>query len=405
MRAMEADEQELITALELEAQLNKARKKAGQLSRDIFDLQYRIDLSEGEKTAEQELLRKELAQLLQTTPISIELLDKRTIVTYITEEEISDLVAEHGELLDVPPGAEKILEEAQQRYTMKTKLYRARLKFGDGQQTIVGVVEKTFAYGKEKEQHGTPGEVLIEIIPKTVAPSAQELTILTDDVQVLLDDSILQFPAGDNIVYYVTGDISLSALEDVRTILVPDINVVDNGITGYSIFGMDALSGFADRTGISLSVLIALLVAAYLSYYFGLVSRVKYFFYQGGPKTKLHYVRVLLNDVHDTLAANNYDKALMMYKEIKLTYDQLSTPAKNELFEEITMVCAELDKSFMKRLIVEMDTALKHDQLEQAIEHFARIEATYERLPQEEQRQVHDIVLGLGKRLGLEASA
>lgn len=403
IRSLGAKEQEIIRLLEIDKQVNKARKQSGQLNRDIFDMQYRTELTEEEKQAERQRLRTQLDQFLDETPVDVTVLDQQTKVAYITEEEIETFIEEYGSELNVPSGAAEFLADAQQAYTMKTTLYRARFTYADGDEEVIAAVNKEFTYGKEGAETGGSEVFFLEFIPSTVVSSAEDIIVINDEFQVLLEETVLQFPAGQQITYYIQDNLALSELGDVRTLLVPNIEMNENAITGFSILGESQLRGVAKNVGMSFTTLIAILIAAYLAYYFSLIDKVKYLFYQGGPKTKLHYMRVLLNDVHDNLAANNYDKALLIYKEIKLTYDKLELPAKNELFEEITMVCAELDKSFMKQLVLEMDKALKNDQLENAINYYARIEATYERLPPAEQQQVRDLVAGLAKRLGVTA--
>lgn len=407
IKTLGEDEQNLLALLGIDSQLRSAKRSAGQLGKDIFDIKYRQDLSEEEKSAEQERMRKDLANLVKDTPISLEVLDSKTIVDYISEEELDTLFLEHGEALEKEFGkgiidAKKLILEAQQSYTMKTKVYRARVTYADGREATLSVVSKTLSYGSSDENHGAENERLIEVIPKSVASSAKDITVITKGSHVLIDDPVIAFPTGPSIVYYVEKDLSLSDLTLTRTILMPRIDVKQNGITGYSLFGIIELDSIAKKMGLPLGLLLAIVISAYLAYYFGLIDQAKYLLYEKGPKTQVHYMRVLLNDVHDNLAANNYDKALIIYKEAKLSYEQLSIPAQNEIYAELCSACTQLDNYYLKQLIYNLDAALKQDKLSEAIEWYAKIEGTYERLPENDQNKVAEIVMGLARRLGLK---
>lgn len=407
LKSLSAKEQEFAEILGMTQKIRDAKRSAGLKGRDIFDLRYRKDLTAGEITAEEQKLRQELNRLVEETPISLKLEDSRTFVNYINEEELASFIEDNEEALIEEYGAyitkssfQKKLLAAQQRYTLKTKIATAIIKYGDGTTEEISIVTKQFAYGQNAETTGDKEEYILEIIPKSVARDAKDLNIFGEHV-VIIEDPVISFPAQERITYTVGGLVDMDDLEKVRSLLIPEI-VIEQGITGYGIFGLDTLGGMADNWGLSLMTLVMFIISIFLVWQFGLIDQAKYLLWSAGPKTKLHYMRVLLNDIHDNISANNYDKALLIYKEAKLTYDKLATPAKNDLYDEFISVCAELDTSYLKRLVVEMDKALKEEQLAQAIEYYAKIEGTYERLPDDEKEQVIALVHGMAKRLGME---
>ncbi|MBR9703211.1 hypothetical protein GOV10_04185, partial [Candidatus Woesearchaeota archaeon] len=389
LKSLSAKEQEFAKLLGITQKIRDAKRAAGLKGRDIFDLRYRKDLTAGEITAEEQKLRQELKYLVEETPISIKLEDSRTFVDYISEEELASFIENNEEALVESYGQyitkasfQKKLLAAQQSYTLKTKIATATIKYGDGQAEDVSIVTKQFAYGSNAATAGGEEESILEIIPKSVARDANELTIFGEHV-VLIEDPVILFPAKESITYTIKGFVDMDDLEKVRSLLIPEL-VIEQGMTGYGIFGLDTLGGMAENWGMSLMTLVIFIISIFLVWQFGLIDQVKYLFWSAGPKTKLHYMRVLLNDIHDNISANNYDKALLIYKEAKLTYDKLATHTKNELYDEFIDVCAELDTSYLKRLVVEMDKALKEEKLAQAIEYYAKIEGTYDRLPEAE---------------------
>lgn len=402
-------EQEYAELFGITQKIRDAKREAALLGRDIFDLRYRKDLTVAEISAEEQKLRTKLHSLVEDTPISIDVLDHKTFINYITEDEIATFIKNNEEALieKYGPGItknsfQKKLLTAQQSYTLQTRIATATIKYGNGKTEDASIIAKQLSYGQTAATHGGENEALLEIIPKLVANDADELTIFGEHI-VLIQDPVILFPAQETIVYTIKKHVDLDELATARTLLIPEI-IIEEGITGYSIFGMDALSGLADNFGISFAAIIIILVSAFLVWQFGLIDQIKYVFWSAGPKTKMHYMRVLLNDIHDNLSANDYDKALLIYKEAKLTYEQLAIPVKNELYDEFIDVCAELDTSYLKRLVIQMDKALKEEMIAEAIECYAKIEGTFERLPEAEQEHVVSIVHGMAKRLGVEGS-
>ena len=101
------------------------------------------------------------------------------------------------------------------------------------------------------------------------------------------------------------------------------------------------------------------------------------------------------------LEAKDLDAAMMRYKEAKLTYEQLSEYGQNEAYPDLDQLLSALDSKYFQLLAERIHEAINEGRLNDAVDDFARLEGTYERLSPEEQESLVVIVLELGRRLGL----
>lgn len=397
--SLNAEEQEVINILNIKNNVRQAKKRAGQLGRDLYDLQKNKDLEPDIKEQRFDDMVQEIDDLVVNNVKSLRIRDSKVISNYVTEDDLDTYVELYPDFEKLKQALPLILE-AQQNYILSTKLYHVILTYGDDHEEEITLVHKTLSYGVEKSSEGGINEKLFEVLPTDLK---DDFVIVTEGAE-RIGTNLIELPAFGSLVYYYENEIAFSELKDSKTVLIPDLtNVEMNAITGFSILGAGALGGIANKLGISLGLLIAIIIIAYLIYYFNLIDHIKFLIFESGKQEKVHYIRVLINDARDNLSTGNYDKALLIYKEISLSYDQLNIPEKNAVQEEVVSLCADIDKYFMNSLIIDMDRALKENRLEDAINYFEKVEGTYERLPKEEQDKVLYVVQSLAKRLGVGA--
>ncbi len=111
---------------------------------------------------------------------------------------------------------------------------------------------------------------IIEVVPKTVAQSANEISFLTQNYEVLEEDPIIRFGAGTNeIKYYVNKKVDKSELEKTKTLVIS--NELPSGgftnlITGFVVYGKSAIDAVANIKIIFGLVILSLLVVFYFVY-------------------------------------------------------------------------------------------------------------------------------------------
>jgi hypothetical protein len=392
-------EKEAIDLLGYEQQLRNTKRAVQQAIRDLNDLQYRSDIAESDKGAERQRIVGGAQQLLLDTPYNITVVDTKSFVRYLREEEkgnVSQQLAGLGGLSMDPKVIARHIMDDQQKFTISTKAIQVSYGYADGTSKSITVVRRSFTYAKNL----SPDYAIYEIIPKEVAKSAQELTLLSK-AEVLKSDPVLRFGTEDTMVYIIPKSVDLSVVEDIRTILLRPYAKEESMMTGFAIFGAGDIAGIDTRWLLLLGAVLLL----YIGYYFDLHKHLQFLFYRFGKKSKTHYVRVLINDANDNLEANNYEKADMLYKEIRLTYDTLPLFAKNELYDDILELLQKMDSYYFNLIMIELDGHIRAGELEAAIRSYEKLTGVYARMGPAQQEKLIAAVTAIGRRLGLEAAS
>jgi hypothetical protein len=100
------------------------------------------------------------------------------------------------------------------------------------------------------------------------------------------------------------------------------------------------------------------------------------------------------------IEGGNLDQAIMRYKEAKLSYENLSIYAQNEVYPNMIDFKRMLDNHYFTLLTDRIKNSIIDGHLEEAIDDFARLEGTFEELSTEDQGELISLITELGKRLG-----
>lgn len=387
-------EKEAIAALGFDRQLRAAKKTLQQYARDVNDLQFRDDLDEAAKEAQRKRVKESLDKTLAATPVLLEVTDSKTYVKYLKEPDIAEVAKELG---SAGLGSEKAIASQiaadQQKFTISTKLVQVEYSFMNGEKKTITVVTRSFTYAPGL----APEYQVYEIVPKEIAKSAKELQLITKG-EVVKDDPIIKYGQEPSITYIIPKRVDFTRLEDTKTVLARKY-AEQNLITGFAIFSGGDIKGVA----LPLILLIVFIGLAYAAYYFDLGKQVKYLIYRTGKNEQMHYVQVLIGDALDQLDTNNYDKAEMIYREVRMTYDALPDFGKNELYEDVMDLVHRMDSFYFNMIMIEIDGNIKAGDLHAAIEGYEKLTKIYERLDVERQQQLVQTVTGMAQRLGVTA--
>jgi hypothetical protein len=291
----------------------------------------------------------------------------------------------------------RLIAKDQQLFTVSTTMLLVEYAYPDGTTRPTTIVTRSFTYAPDLPD----GYRIIEVIPKDVAQTASEIDVV-GEADVIAQDPILGFPIGETITYSIPRKVAREHIEAITTILARRYTKAESGsfLTGFAFF-----SGTGAGAEWSwLGWLLLALGLIYLGWYFDIPKQIGYLRYRFGRNEKVHYLRVLMHDAEDQLAANEYAKAEMLYKEIRLTYDTLATPARNELYEEVITLVHKMDTYYFNIVMIELDTCLKANDHEGAIAAYEKLLGTFERLDLGQQDLLIQTVAGLGRRLGLEVT-
>lgn len=396
-------EKEVIATVGFDKNIRNTKRVVQQAVRDINDLQYRKELDDAGKQAEHKRIIDSVNAQLANTPIGLTVVDTKSFVRYVKEDDMDSVTASLAGLggLDSDPKrlAKRILPD-QQKITVSTKVSQVDYLYPDKTTKSITVVARSLTYAPNIDSDYK----VYEIIPKEVAKSARELTMLTK-AEVLKDDPVLRYSTEGSIVYIIPKRVDATRVEDIKTVLAKPYAEFGSSATGFAIFNGNLLSGDLFGVSMPLVILIALIIVAYLAYVLRLGQKLKFIMYRLGRKEKVHYVRVLINDAIANLEGNNYEKADMLYKEIRLTYDALSTPEQNDLYEDVTDLVKRMDEYYFSIVMIELDAHLKANDMDAAIHSYEKLTGTYARLDAEHQQQLVTAVTAMARRIGLEVHA
>ena len=392
-------EKEAVLLLGYDRDLRNAKRAAQQAVRDINDLQYRQEYDDAGREQERKRIAATIEDVLAKTPQSLSVKDTKSFVRYIEEDDVevvsTELAGLGGLAADPRVIARKLLDD-QQQFTISTKAMHVDYAYIDGTTKSLTVLTRSFTYAKDI----SPDYAVYEIIPKEVVTSARDLTII-GKAEILKDDPVLRFGAEQSFTYIIPRRVDMTRVEDIKTVLLRPYAGESGLLTGFAIFG----AGDTAALGTPAVIVLIVVVLAYLVYYFDLFKHVRYLVYRIGKKGKLHYMRVLIGDADDNLAAGDYEKASMLYKELRLTYDTLPPFAKNELYDEIAALLAKMDAYYFNTVMLELDGHMKAGDLESAILAYEKLTGIYTRLGPKEQANLATVVSALGRRIGAGVTA
>lgn len=389
-------ERDAAEALGYDRQLRNAKRALQQAVRDINDLQHRNDLDDAGRLAERKRILEGAEGIITDTPLQLRVTDSKSYVKYLKEEDMPAVAASLAGLGGITASERTIAKRLwpdQQKFTVSTRIMEVEQVYGDDRVKTVTIVTRAFTYAPGL----TPDYQVYEIIPKEVATSAKELQLITK-AEILKDDPVLRFGTMQNITYIIPKRADHTRIEQIKTVIARPY-AEESMITGFAILGGIGLDGQLWPV----IALVALITIVYLVYYFDLIKQVKYLLYSMGKKEKLHYIRVNIDEAIGQLEANDYGRAEMIYKEVRLSYDMLPLPAKNELYEDIMDLVHRMDAYYFNMVMIELDEHMKAGDMENAIACYEKLNRIYEHLDAQRQEQLVQTVMAMGKRLGVAA--
>ncbi|MBU0666188.1 MAG: Ig-like domain-containing protein [Nanoarchaeota archaeon] len=383
MKGAGLQESRAVEALQIEKQIKETIVLIDRTERDINALQYRKDISEEQKVSEEEKLRKKLQESYLSSPKNIKVLDTHTFVKYIRDLELEPIAGEYVDIKNYP-NKQKFFEaskKTQTKATVSSNIKLVELEYLSGEKKTLTLVEKELKYTNSTDRLD-----VVEYIPKELATDVSEISIM-NVYKVLKADPMISFDTPQKIVYYFEKEIELAKLENTNTVLFEQsYNLAMSAITGQAIFDFNI---DLDKKYVwTIIILIVLLTYAFHSFVgFGKVGSSYHLLF--GDRN-IHTVNMLINDALDNMDAGENDKAQLIYQEIKLYYEKLSVPGKNEVYESIEDICHKLDYAYCQDLINVLSAHLKNNELPKAQRDYQKLQTTYKQLTEDGKKELYD---------------
>lgn len=372
---------EIAEMLGIKKSLRELLDKSNNLERDIHNLAYRRDLDEQGKLEMQEKLVDEIKSLQNSIPDDIQVTGSRTFIKYVRDPDLQELLKEYASIKSLNINSNAFFEatkRTQNKIVISTTAINAMLSYPDGRSQDITMIKKEISISNpsyDTEIRGA-GISFVEVIPKDIAADAKLVTIINKEYAVLKADPIIEFPSNTkNISYYINKTIDLDALEQLDTIIIDkNVNAITS-TTGFSIFGAESIKDIDGKT--AMIGIIGILIIIYLFSTFDVFSKVSSLLVNS--KKKISYIRVLVNDSLDYIAAKDYDRAALVYREVRLNYESSPDPVKTEVYQECYDLCNALDAYYFNELCEEFNRYTKMDAKEKALAAYQKMEQTFEK--------------------------
>ncbi|MFH1649728.1 MAG: hypothetical protein ABIA93_04220 [Candidatus Woesearchaeota archaeon] len=365
-------------------------------ARDSHDVAYRRDLSEKEKEDARQNIIKEIENLRSTVPIDIAVAKQSQYVSFVKDEEIIAFTKENPDILpsDLSKNDIQKLIALQGRLSVSTTVMHLTLKYADGKQEEVTLVHKKIATNE------TQGTRLVEIIPKDIVQSASRVKVLSKNFQVLKDDPVFGFALADSITYMIPGTVEIHSIENTATLLLPVEGTSFAKFTG-------AATGTVRKPGIDskimLIVLVLLLAGLYAGYYFDGFTWIRQLARIHSADQSTH-IGALVQNALDALAQDNYDTAMLIYREITLEFERMDPTEQNKVFEDTVLLCNQLDMHYIQDVIKRIDQAVRQNDINMCRDEYPKMQGAFERLPPEHQRNIHGEIVRVNKLIAERSS-
>ena len=321
-KTKEESSKEIYEDMKLETDIESAKSELSALRREI------------EIYKSQELTKEELDKKINSGRLKLSIIKRKipesTIVTAkfetkksFSEADIRDLILNINPTaieLNLEKQIQKSLEAASSSsFNIAVKSYNVEILFLDGTRKEYTLIKEGLEGNLEKNENLS----IVEVIPKEIAESVQELDIKNINYEVLKDDPIVRFDSETKeIIYVLDKKIDLALVKEIKTILLYSYNPVEKnseGITGYLVFSK--LGEFKAYY----SLIAGLLILVFLSAYLFLIRKNKI-------PSNIYGIEEKISLAHNLIAQGKKEKSKEIYSYLSAEYKNLPKKEKREVY-------------------------------------------------------------------------
>jgi len=400
MDKLSGDESTVSEILNIKSNLKDLLNKINSEERDIHDLVYRRDLDDNGREEAQKNITDTIDQMKYTTPINLKVTDSKTFVKYVHDDDLKSVLDEYLTIKNLKLDKKSFLEftkRAQSKVIISTHVLNVELYYIDGRVNEITLVTKDIQVAKAEDEaplKSSTSITFVEVIPKTIAQTAKNINMVNTKYTILKDDPLIEYsPDTTSILYYINGTIKPDDFENTDTILIEkNINTVKS-MTGFSILGINSISDVQIGGQGVMIIIIFLLILFYLIVNFDIIDKIRNMnigFMGIGSKKKVSFIKVLINDALDYLKTEDYDKAALIYREIKLSYEEANNYVKKQVYDESFDLCNQLDLNYALQVLDKAEYYIRIQDKNNAIIEFEKLENTYNKLSETYQAKIDD---------------
>lgn len=347
--SLDFQEKQVADALKLDRQLELALKTYDRTVRDINNIQYRTDLSESERDDKRLEYRDNLRELENTVPIDVSVIKMEEFIVYPKDEELRAIATEYSDEISVS-GVLNLdaFTDLQNEISVKTSVSHISLELINGDAKEITLIDKIITFESEDQVAG----FLLEHIPKEIAQTARDITFITEDEEIIKDDPLIKFSNSDRITYYVDGLKNFELAKSAYTVMFTE-SLYSRG--GNKFTGAVTLGKVDFASPVTLIVLLVVVIIVYLLYAYDLHTVLFGFLLKKSKKKQIDRILRIIYDSKDQLEKGNLERANMIFKEVKLTYEKLRFDLKKETYPEAIELLKMINVKYFEELFAQTE--------------------------------------------------
>jgi hypothetical protein len=400
MNKLSGEESDVADILNVRSDLKDLLDRINRMDKDIHDTSYRRDLNATGIEDAQKNITASIEYLKYNTPISLKISDSKTFVKYVKDPEIKTLVDDYAGLKNMNIDKGLFLEStrrAQSKAIISTRVRNIVLYYLDGNTKEITLVTRDIKVAKPEDDAALSDSktvTFVEVIPKTIIQSAKEMHVLNADYTILKEDPLIELPPTTRMInYYIDKNVNLEDLEQADTVIIDKNTQGIKSTTGFAILGIGNISNIQiDGQGIMI-IIIVLLLLFYVVMHFNVIDKLRGLGL--GSKKKVSYIKVLINDSLDYLSVDDYEKAALIYREIKLSYENANSAVRKQVYDDSYELCNKLDMNYSVYLLDKIESYIKQQNRNAAFLELEKLAGTFDKMDKRYQDQIsarfHDI--------------
>ena len=286
----------------------------------------------------------------------------------------------------------------QSKLTVSTWIYYTKLELIGGEEKSLTIIKKELKmYDKDGAIANNKNYVLLEDV-RGDAQNIPDIQFISK-AQKLSSGNLFEIPlSAKEIVYYASGTLKSEEVKSLNTLLMLTKLKASSAFTGFATGGF---FGLKDLNYLYLLIaLVMIVLSARILMMLGMLEKI------GLPKVfkrfsekEYHSFMMLINDAKDYLDAGDFEKASLVYKEIKLKYEELPKTVRAKSYDSVIGLCEDLDGKYLERLIRMAKEDITKNDKKRASDIYASIQNTYRKLSESSKRIFEKELMEIHKAL------
>lgn len=332
---------------------------------------------------------EELNTMKKKIPKSVTIKESYEYVKNTIDEDLNTIIEKYFESTNTNIGKSsiqqltKVNKELQNEISVSSKIRNIDIDYGEETQSITLIK-------KEITLNDNDFTKILEVIPKDVAESAEDITFITKN-KIISEDPIFEIDYEDlnkkEIIYYINKQVEVRDIEKTETLLFEDnLNRIESKVTGFFVVDFITLD-FTLYFILTIILLGVLLVIVPF-----MIRKIRIISWKKEPNV----IKVinLIEDIKKLLKEKEVEQAREKYHKIQEIYPVLPNKTKPYFYNKIKEILVRIDRKDIFGLVKEYQEAKRKWNKEDYIRLYEDIKKIYERLPEKDRKRVYEILNG-----------